>query len=83
MPTVNEFKYLYLAGAGLMGAGVLLLTVPEIIAAWFNRQKGDTISEIVWSANIPGFILIIAMFLWVGIGVGLCVHFIGRGRWGL
>jgi uncharacterized membrane protein len=80
---VSDFRHLYLAALGLITVGVIILLTAEVVAAWFNRQTGDTISEIVWSAHVPGFLLIIATGIWVSVGIGLGIHFIARGRAGL
>lgn len=70
--SISEFKLLYLTGFGLMVAGALLIGIPEIIAAWFNKQEGDTITEIVlnlgwpylfWFMGIGSVILFLAWFL--------------------
>lgn len=80
MPSVSDFKHIYLLAGGLILAGIIIALTAEVIAAWFNRQPGDTISEIVWSSHVPGFLLIIATGIWVSVGIGLGIHFIARGR---
>ena len=79
----SDFKHLYLAGFGLLVLGGLLLVIPEIIAAWFNKQDSDTISEIMWSLNIPGFLYFTAAGALVSFIVGLTIHLVARGKLGL
>lgn len=51
--------------------------------AWLDRIKGNTLSEIMWSLRIPGFLWITLAGLLVSFVLGLTLHFIVRGRWGL
>lgn len=81
--TPSDFKHLYLLGFGLCLLGTLLLLIPEVIAAWGNKQEEDTISEIMWALNIPGFLYFTAAGALVSFIVGLTIHFVARGKLGL
>lgn len=73
---------IYCIGGVLIASGLLLLLAAELVA-WKDSYTGNTISEVVWAANIPGF-LIAAAALSVSAGIlSVSVHFIARGKWGL
>ena len=59
---VSDFKLFYLAGFLLIVLGSAMIGIPEIIAVWFNHQKGDTVTEIVKALNWP------YVFWFMGIG---------------
>ena len=80
--TPSDFRHLYLAGFGLVVLGGLILLAVEVIA-WADKQDENTISEIMWSLNIPGFLYFTAAGALVSFIVGLTVHFVARGKLGL
>ena len=80
--TPSDFRHLYLAGFGLVVLGGLILLAVEVIA-WADKQDENTISEIMWSLNIPGFLYFTAAGTLVSFIVGLTVHFMARGKLGL
>jgi len=54
----------------------------ELWAVWDN-SSGNTLSEIVWSLKLPGFIWITIAGAVGSFVVGLTLHFIARGKLGL
>ena len=72
----------YCVSGLLVAAGLLVLLIAELIA-WRNGVHGDTISEIMWDLNIPGFLYFTTAGAMVSFIFALTVHFVARGRWGL
>ena len=78
----SDFRHLYLAGFGLLVLGGVILLTVELIA-WADKQDENTISEIMWNLNIPGFLYFTAAGALVSFIVGLTIHFVARGKLGL
>jgi len=56
--------------------GVWLLTW-ECLAAWADKEKGDTISEFTWQAiSFKPLAFVLAGFL-----AWLVIHLLSKGRW--
>lgn len=76
------YHQIWLAWTAYMSLGVIWFIVVEVLTG-FNRVSGDTLSEVVWSLNVPPVVWFLGAGLILGLIAWLVPHFTSGGRWGI